>query len=318
MSPTPRTPVRNSSNATSAPNSPLCVTPLNSQRFNRNESISGINSPLTDSLSPDNSDILSRMSDVTYSYGNKSNGRKRSIKPLQIRKGLAAEYYKYPKQSKKEDTKKLQELKRQNQIEEFCDSVLALPKNSDDKDIKPLQTEENFKFESKETQDDLFDDSVNEHLILASQQVEKALSPKQENNRVAVKVKEVANHNDSMSGFFDESFDVGELLENIENIKEKQTENESLEKSAPEKSEKTSFHRFNSMPSTSRKGASAIEEKSLTKHTSSSSVNSISSTSINSISSASSTGSLLTGKKFQVLFYSLLSHISKLKVVVRF
>lgn len=308
MSPTPRTPIRGASNL---PDSPMCLTPLNSQRLNWD-----VDSPISDS-SPysDSSDIYNRISDVTYNYEKRSDVRRRLPKPTQSRRGLT-ELYKFPKQAKKEDTKKLQELKKRIQIEEFCDTVLKLCKESDD-EADDIQVKENMKpdRESKKSEEcsseesfvtapnnnnDLFDDSANDHLILASQQVEHKLSPEQEPRPIPLEVKEITKTDSSLSAIFEDSFDVGDLLDDIKQTEIDRNSNVISKGSPPElktqKSQKTPFQRYSSMPSTSLKQESAIEEMPLKKHTSSSSVNSSSTTSISSLSSASSTGSLLSGK----------------------
>lgn len=321
MSPTPRTPIR-SSKAASLPDSPMCLTPLNSQRLNCEDVL---DSPISDSMSPysssiysDSSDIFNRISDVTYNYEKRSDVRKKlSTKPTQTRRGLT-ELYKYPKQTKKEDTKKIQEWKKQIQIEEFCETVLKLCKESSDdeetevkENMEPIESkisEENSSQESFSTapNNDLFDDSANDHLILASQQVEKKLSPEQESRHVSIveseSTKEVKKTNSSLSAIFEDSFDLGDLADDIKKT-EVDTHKRVISKGSPPelkthkfKSQKTPFQRYNSMPSTSLKQASVIEHEPLKKHPSSSSVNSSSTTSISSLSSASSTGSLLNGR----------------------
>ncbi|KAL5283564.1 hypothetical protein ACFFRR_006052 [Megaselia abdita] len=319
MSPTPRTPIR-ASKAANPPDSPMCLTPLSSQRLNWNEDV---DSPTSEILSPyssvysDGSDIFNRISDVTYNYEKRSDVRKRipSSKPTQTRRGLT-ELYKFPKQTtKKEDTKKLQEWKKQIQIEEFCDTVLKLCKESDPEDDFEVKENVEPKIEQNSSQDsyvtapneDLFDDSANDHLILASQQVEKRFSPEKSQPTVPIdsqstivkEVQELKKTNSSLSAIFEDSFDLGDMTEDI-----KQTESKSdkivkatIKKGSPpelkaQKSQKTPFQRYNSMPSTSLKEVT-LEQKPLKKHPSSSSVNSSSSTSISSLSSASSTGSLM-------------------------
>lgn len=310
MSPTPRTPIR-APKPTNLPDSPMCLTPLNSQRFVPGDDV---DSPISDSLSPyssaysDSLDIFNRISDVTYNYEKRSDVRKRlPARPSQTRRGLT-EMYKLPKQTKKEDTKKIQEWKKQIQIEEFCDTVLKLCKESDEDDIE-VKKENIEPFESKRTEqsssqesfvtapnEDMFDDSANDHLIMASQQVEKKLSPEQDARQVPIAVTNVKKTNSSLSAIFEDSFDLGDLAEDV-----KVTEKKVMSKGSPpdlktQKSQKTPFQRYSSMPSTSLKEASTIEQESLKKHPSSSSVNSTSTTSISSLSSASSTGSLLSGK----------------------
>lgn len=311
MSPTPRTPIR-TPKSSNLPDSPMCLTPLCSQRLNWSD----VDSTISDSLSPySENDIFNRISsDVTYNYEKRSDVRKRltSTKPVQSRRGLT-ELYKYPKTTKKEDAKKIQEWKKQVQIEEFCNNVLLLSKETDDDD-KDTETKENLepeplgyrRSEESSSQDsfvtapteDLFDDSANDHLILASQQVEKKLSPEQESRQAPV-VKEIQKTNSSLSAIFEDSFDLGDLAEDI-----KQTEvqvKKTISKGSPpemktQKSQKTPFQRYNSMPSSSLKVERSIEQEPLKKHSSSSSVNSASTTSISSLSSASSTGSLLNGE----------------------